>query len=110
MDDGIFEFDWDIQTLQELYESMDIQLNVYWPPLKRTINLMSSLKKSQQETHLQYLDRVKKAMKTEGVGTRNSFKLTWDKLMIVRIIKGLSTTDQNDILQILPNLNKRQPL
>ena len=38
-------------------------------------------------------------MKTGGVGTRNSFKLTWNKLMIVLIIKGLSTTDQNDILR-----------
>ena len=48
---------------------------------------MSSLKKSQQETHLQFLDRVKKAMKTGGVGTRNLFKLTLEKLIIVLIIK-----------------------
>ena len=95
---ALSEFDWENQTVQELYEFMEIQLNVYWSPLKRTINLMSSLKKTQHETHLQFLDRVKKAMKTGGVGSRHSFKLTWEKLMIVLINKGLSTTDQNDIL------------
>ena len=84
---------------------MDTQIDVYWPPLKRTINLMSSLKKSQQETHLQFLDHVKKAMKIGGVGSRNAFKLTWDKLMIVLIIKGLSTTDQNDILKRFDTLD-----
>ena len=56
---------------------------------------MSSLKK----THLQFLDRVKKSMKSGGVGTRLNFSLTWDTLMIVLIIKGLSTADQNDILR-----------
>ena len=39
---ALSEFDWENQTVQELYESIDIQLNVHWPPLKRTINLMSS--------------------------------------------------------------------
>ena len=59
---------------------------------------MTSLKKTQHETHLQYMDRVKRSMKTGGVGTRLSFSLTWDKLMIVLIMKGLPTADQNDIL------------
>ena len=36
-------------------------------------------------------------MKTGGLGSRNAFKLTWDKLLMVLIIKGLSTSDQNDI-------------
>ena len=48
---------------------------------------------------MKYLDHVKKAVKTGGVGTRLSFKLTWDKLMIVLIIRGLPITDQNDILR-----------
>ena len=47
---------------------------------------------------MQYLDRVKKAMKSGGVGTEISFKPTWDKLLIVLIIKGLSITNQNYIL------------
>ena len=102
---ALSDFDWDTQTVYQLYQYMDSQLDVYWPPLKRIINLMSYLKKSQQETHLQFLDRVKKAMKTGGVGTRNSFKLTWEKLMIVLIIKGLSTTDQNDILKRFDTLD-----
>ena len=95
---ALSKFDWENQTVQELYEYMDIQFNVYWPPLKRTINLMTSLKKTQHETHMQYMDRVKRAMKSGGVGTRLSSSLTWDKLMIVLIMKGLSTADQNDIL------------
>ena len=41
---ALSDFDWDTQTVYELYQSMDTQLDVYWPPLKRTINLMSSLK------------------------------------------------------------------
>ena len=68
-------------------------------PLKRTINLLTSLKKNQQETHLQYVDRVKRALKTGWVGTRQDFALTWEKLLIVLIMKGLPTTDQNDILR-----------
>ena len=42
---ALSDFDWENQTVQELYEYMDIQLNVYWPPLKRTINLMTYLKR-----------------------------------------------------------------
>ena len=95
---ALSDFDWENQTVQGLYEYMDMKLNVYWPPLKRTINLMTSLKKSQHETHWQYMVRVMKAMKTGGVGTRVSFSLTWDKLMIVLIMKGLPTSSQNDIL------------
>ena len=96
---ALSDFDWENQTVQELYEYMDMKLNVYWPPLKRTINLMTSLKKSQHETHWQYMVRVIEAMETGGVGTRLSFSLTWDKLMIVLIMKGLSTADQKDILR-----------
>ena len=62
-------------------------------------NLMLSLKKSQHETHLQFLDRVKKAIKTGETGSRHSFKLTCDKFLIVLIMKGLPTTDQNEILR-----------
>ena len=51
---ALSDFDWENQTIQELYEYMDIQLNVYWPPLKRTINLRTYLKKTQHETHLQF--------------------------------------------------------
>ena len=85
--------------MNELYEFMDKPLDVYWPPLKRTIHIMSSLRKSQQETHLQFLERVKKAMRTGGLGTRNAFKLNWDTLLMVLIIKGLSISDQNKILE-----------
>ena len=42
---ALSDFDWDNQTVQQLYECIDAKLNVYWPPLKRTINLMTSLKK-----------------------------------------------------------------
>ena len=44
-------------------------------------------------------------MKIGGVGTCNAFKLTWEKLMIVLIIKGLSITDQNDILKRFDTLD-----
>ena len=60
---------------------------------------MTSLKKTQHETHLQCMDRVKRAMKTGGIGTRLSFSITWDKLRIVLIMKGLPTADQNNILR-----------
>ena len=95
---ALSDFDWETQTIQQLYEYMDMKLNVYWPPLKRTINLLTSLKKSQHETHWQYMVRVMEAMKTGGVGTRLSFALTWDKLIILLVMKGLPTADLNDIL------------
>ena len=41
---ALSDFDWENQTVQELYEYMAKKLNVYWPPVKRTINLMTSLK------------------------------------------------------------------
>ena len=73
---ALSDFDWDSETVQSLYEVMDLKLGVYWPPLKRTINLLTSLKKAQHETHLQFMERVKRSMKTGGVGSRHSFSLT----------------------------------
>ena len=43
---ALSDFDWETQTVQQLYELMDMRLNVYWPPLKRTINILTSLKKN----------------------------------------------------------------
>ena len=95
---ALSDFDWETQTVQQLYELMDMRLNVYWPPLKRTINLLTSFKKSKHETHWQFMVRVMKAMETGGLGTRLSFALTWDKLIILLVMKGLPNADLNKIL------------
>ena len=95
---ALSDFDWETQTVQQLYELMDMRLNVYWPPLKRTINLLTSFKKSKHETHWQFMVRVMKAMETGGLGTRLSFALTWDKLITLLVMKGLPNADLNKIL------------
>ena len=48
---------------------------------------------------MQYMERVKTAMLTGGVGSRTSFSLTWDKMIIVLVLKGLSNNDQSELLR-----------
>ena len=69
-----------------LYFHMDHKLEILFPPLKRAVHLLTSLKKSPQESHIQYLERV-------------TFTLSWDKLIIILLIKGLSKVDQCKILR-----------
>ena len=88
------DYKWEDATLDGLYVHMDQKLEVLFPPLKRAVSLLTSLKKSPQETHLQYLERVKSALIVGGIGTRTSFNLSWDKLTIKLVIKGLSNADQ----------------
>ena len=38
-------------------------------------------------------------MVTGGVGSKNSFSLDWERLLIVLILKGLPVSDQNKILK-----------
>ena len=81
-----------------LYFHMDNKLDNLFPPLKRTVHLLTSLKTNLQESHIQYMERVKTAMLTGGVGCRASFYLSWDKLIIILTIKGLSNANQCEIL------------
>ena len=39
------EYDWEAGSMQSLYRFMDLKLEVLFPPLKRIINLLTSLKK-----------------------------------------------------------------
>ena len=95
------DYDWESGSMNSLYKYMDLKLEVLFPPLKRIINILTSLKKSPQETHVQYMERVKNAMMTGGVRSRAAFSLAWDKLIIVLVLKGLTNNDQCNILKRL---------
>ena len=84
------DYHWETATMDGLYAYMDLKLEILFPPLKRIVHLLTSLKKSPQESHVQYLEWVKTAMLTGGVGSKNSFSLTWDKMIIVLVITGIS--------------------
>ena len=64
---ALSDFDWYIQTVQELYEYMDIKFNVYWPPLKSTINLMTSLKRLSMKLTCSIWTVSKKLLRLEGL-------------------------------------------
>ena len=86
---ALAEFDWNKGSMQSLYTLKDLKLEIYWPSLKRIVDLLTSLKKAPHESHIQFLERVQKKMLTGGVGSKNNFSLDWDKLLIVLILKGL---------------------
>ena len=46
------EFDWDRGTMKGLHTLMDHKLEVYWPSLKRIVDLLTSLKKAPHESHI----------------------------------------------------------
>ena len=68
---------------------MDLKLEILWPSLKRIIDLLTSLKKAPHATHIQYTERVQRKIVTGGVGSKTSFSLDWERLLIVLILKGL---------------------
>ena len=80
------EFNWDGGTMKGLHTLMDHKLEVYWPSLKRIVDLLTSLMKAPLESHIQFLERAKKKMITGGVGSKHQFSLDWDKLLIVSIL------------------------
>lgn len=92
------DFNWNFTTLDALYVNMDRKPEVLFPPLKRVVSLLTSLKKSPQETHIQFYARVKAAIIIGGIGTKKSFNLSLDRLMIIRVIKGLPNSDQCELL------------
>ena len=96
---ALTEFDWDSGTMKGLYTLMDLKLEIYWPSLKRIVDLLTSLKKAPHKSHIQFLERVQKKMLTGGVGSKSNFSLDWDKLLIVLILKGLPVGDQNEVLK-----------
>ena len=59
-------FDLDQGTMKTLYSLMDLKLEVYWPSLKRIVDLLTSLKKAPHESHIQFLERAQKKMPTGG--------------------------------------------
>ena len=85
--------------MKGLHILMDQKLEMYWPSLKRIVDLLTSLKKAPHESHIQFLERAQKKMITGGVGSKHQFSLNWDKLLIVLILKGLPVGDQNKILE-----------
>ena len=40
---ALTEYDWNTGSMQGLYELMDLKLEIYWPPLKRIVDLLTSL-------------------------------------------------------------------
>ena len=95
----LLDYNWEVGSMNSLYKYMDLKLEVLFPPLKRIINLLTFLKKSPQETYVQYMERMKTAMLTGGLGSRSAFSLTRDKLIIVLVLKGLTDSDQSNILK-----------
>ena len=79
---------------------MDQRLNISHPPLKRAFTVFSSLKKSSTESHIQFLDRVKRTLVTGGLGTQEAFDLSWDRFIIILTIKGLPDVAQLELLKI----------
>ena len=72
------EIDWDWGTMKGLHILMDQKLEVYWPSLKRIVDLLTSLKKAPHESHILILERAQKKMITGGVGNEHQFSLDWD--------------------------------
>ena len=54
---------------------MDLKLEIYWPSLKRIVDLLTSLKKAPHDSNIQFMERVQKKMVTGGVGSKNNFSL-----------------------------------
>ena len=105
------DLNWDRGTMKGLYSLMDLKLEIYWPSLKRIVDLLTSLKKAPHESHIQFLERVQKKMLTGGVGSKNNFSLDWDKLLIVLILKGLPVGDTRNLLKcLLKDFSRREYL
>ena len=85
--------------MKGLHILMDQKLEIYWPSLKRIVDLLTSPKKVPHESHIQFLERAQKKMITGGVGSKHQFSLYLDKLLIVLILKGSPLGDQNKILK-----------
>merc|ERR1711954_467104 len=85
--------------MKGLHIFLDHKLEIYWPSLKRKVDLLTSLKKAPHESHIQFLERAQKKIITGGVGSKHQFSLNWDKQLIILILKGLPVGDQNKILE-----------
>ena len=66
---ALSDLDWNRGTMQGLYSILDLKLDIYWPSLKRIMDLLTSLKKTPHESHIQFLKRVQKKMITGRVGS-----------------------------------------
>ena len=96
---ALSSLDWSTPPVESLYWTMDLCLNISYPPLKRAVPVFSSLKMSNSESHIQYFDQVKHSMLTGGLGTREAFDLSLDRLTIILTKKGLPDATQVELFE-----------
>ena len=92
------DFNCENTLVDALYITMDRKLELVFPPLKYAVSIFSVLHKCPQETYIQFYERVKQTLITGGIGTKESFDLSQDRLIIILVIKGLNNSDQNEIV------------
>ena len=82
-----------------LQNLMDAKLNIRFPPLKRTVRLLTDLKLAGSESPSQFLERVGREMRSGGIGIQPHINLTWERLLIILVVKGLPNNFQIELLK-----------
>ena len=75
---------------KSLYAFMDQELKIQHPDLKKLIDLMMKLSFSLSESPNQFEVCLEEEMEVGGIGCQDNFTLTWERLSVALIIKGLS--------------------
>ena len=78
---------------------MDAKLNIRFPPLKRTVKLLTELKLNGSENPSQFLERVGREMRSGGIGEQPNINLNWERLLIILVVKGLPNNFQIELLK-----------
>ena len=91
--------DWGTTTAEQLEKVMDGLLSVHHPSLRRLIELMTSLSIAPQESPNEFGVRVQEQMEVGGIGSHDHFTLTWDRLEVGLILKGLPEAHRQLALQ-----------
>ena len=84
---------------------MDKKLEIRFPPLKRTVKLLTELKLNSSENPSQFLERVGREMRTGGIGEEPNINLNWERLLIVLVVKGLPNHLQIELLKKFDTLD-----
>ena len=92
--------DWDVVDEKSLYELMDQELKLQHPDLKRYVDFMRKLPISASESPNEFGVCIKEDMEVGGIECQDNFTLTWKRLSVALIIKGLSQPHRH------ANLNK----
>ena len=75
------------------------------PPLKRTVHLLCKLKVASNAMPTAFMDRVKLAMKSGGIGTENNFSMNSELLSFCLVLNGLPPPIQIYVLKKFSSWN-----